>query len=543
MLKTQITREELDRLGEDIRRHFELSVVERGLEYQQKGYVYNTEMLPGRSLVAKVQVGDVYSVKLDMDFLRLSECSCPMEGYCPHMAAVFFYAYSVYARPDAFVKDWKLQQEKPIAGLGSSKLHRQSALMPSAQPGSATLKETAAPEAWLDHLRSEFAAFSERHPLWKYDIEEYYTAALQTAVRPSIWWLPGPKKLLSIIGILFTMQQIEQGYEEGGTVFTPRLANYIETVQKLVDKMKEAIAELDVDYAAQRWPEHMQAIGAFVSAALVSTPANRFVRWTDVYRLLWTRLLREPAWRAQERERLEQLLGESTSRFRVDPSESHEEVWLAASSHFDVLADQDDEARRKLDQLSAFKPEEGLFYAEEFRRTEQWERLWLWLDWLLPKCKKNDQQLFQTLCGYATEAAKALGREDEWMETLAAMLPQSYYVYSEFLIKSGRFRQWVNYHLLENSNVYELYPTDLRTIELHDPKLVFPLYHQSVERCVVQKNRIGYKEAIRLLKKLEALYAQIGQQERYELYLRMLSQQYSRLRAFREELMKGKMLR
>ncbi|TNJ62863.1 SWIM zinc finger family protein [Paenibacillus hemerocallicola] len=538
MLKTQITREELDRLGEEIRRHFELHTVERGLEFQQKGYVYNTEVLPGRAIVSKVQGGEVYDVKLDLDFFGLSECSCPYEGCCEHMAAVFFYAFSVYARPDAFVKDWKMRQEEPRIAGKSSKLHRQTALLPSAQPASVSLKENATPEEWLAHIQHEFTAFSERHNQWKYDIEEYYSAALQTAIRPSTWWLPGTKKLLTVLGLLYALQKLEQDYDAGGQGASPRLLNYKETVETLERRLEETADEIDAEEAARRWPDHLRSLGTFVSKAITAKPAVPYVRWMDVYRLLWTRLLRQEAWMEQETARVEGMIAGSAYM-----TESERDDWQKARAHFDVMSGHDKEAWLRLGQAASFHPAEGLFYANEFRRTEQWERLWLWLQWLLPQCRKADRDLFQKLCSYAAEASKPLGREEEWARALVSMLPASYYVYTEFLIKSGRFRDWADYHLAENVAVFELYPSDLRAAEAHDPTLVFPLYHQSIERCILQKNRTAYKEAIRLMKKLAALYAQAGQPDRYELFLRKLSQQYSRLRAFREELTKGKLLR
>lgn len=538
MLKKQITREELDRLGEEIRRHFDLPTVEQGLEHQQKGYVYNTEVLPDRSIVSKVQGGEAYSVKLDLDFFGLSECSCPFDGYCKHMAAVFFYAYSVYARPDAFVKDWKQRQEEPLPGRNSSKLHRQTALLPSAQPAAVGLKENATPDEWFAHIAAEFTAFAERHNQWKYDIDEYYSAALLTAIRPSTWWVPGAKKLLTLFGLLYALHKLEQNFNTGGPAAAQRRPDYASTAEALERRLEETAGETDAGEAAARWPEHVLAMAAFVSREMSAKPEAPLVRWIDAYRLLWTRLLRQEQWMAQEVAAIDSLL--ETSAYMP---EAVQDDWRKARAHFDVLAGRDKEAWLALRRAASFHPGEALFYAKSFRETGQWERLWRWLQWLLPQCRKSDRELFQQLCAHAAEAAKELGREDEWVRALVSMLPASYYVYTEFLIKARRFRDWTNYHLAERVAVFELYPADLRAAETHDPTVVFPLYHQTIDRCILQKNRASYKEAIRLLKKLAALYHQAGQQDRYELFLQRLSLQYARLRAFREELTKGKLLR
>lgn len=538
MLKTQITREELEALGEEIRRHFDLPIVERGLEYQQKGFVYNTEVRPDRSLVSKVQGSAVYDVKLDMDFLGLSECSCPYQGYCKHMAAVFFYVYSVYGRPDAFVKDWKQRQDQPRFVRSGSKLQRQTELLASAQPAVATLKESASPDEWRTHIEREFAAFGERHNRFKYETEEYYDAALQTAVRPSLWWGNGTKRLLALYALLHALQRLEHDFGSLGQAAAYRLPAYRAAAKALERKLEQTVDEIDVDDTMRRWPDHLRAIGPIVFESLGANPPQAIVGWLDIYRLLWSRLLRQPLWVEHEIEAVDQARLHALRRADGEPDR-----WAMARAHFAVMAGDDRDARQRLGVVESFHPTDALFYVRKFHRGGEWERLWEWLQWLLARCRNGDRDVFQTLCTFAGEAAAALGREEEWTRALAEMLPSSYYVYTEFLIRSGRFREWADYHLAERIAVFELYPADLRAVESQEPSAVLPLYHQTIERCILQKNRTAYKEAIRLIKKLAALYKQTGQTERCELYLRRLSQQYSRLRAFQEELTKGKLIR
>jgi hypothetical protein len=46
-----------------------------------------------------------------------------------------------------------------------------------------------------------------------------------------------------------------------------------------------------------------------------------------------------------------------------------------------------------------------------------------------------------------------------------------------------------------------------------------------------------------LLKKLHGYYKQLGQENRWEIYINRLADKFSRLRAFQEELKKGKWIR
>lgn len=532
MLKTQISREELNKLGEEIRSHFELSAVERGLEYQQKGYVYNTEVLPNRTIVSKVQGSGVYDVKLDLDFFGLSECSCPFDGYCMHMAAVFFYAYSVYGRPDGFIKDWRHRQEQPqFVQSGASKLHRQTALLASLQPAASSLKEASSAEEWAVHIQQELGSFSDRHNQYKYEVDEYYSAAVQTAVRPSTWWGPVPKRLLALYGSVYGLLRLEQDYAEGGFSMLHRQASYRETAEAMIDRLELSLEEIDAPETIRRFPEQVHRLGELVSETLAHRPGAMLADWLHVYRLLWSRLLvHQPAWTEQEVARL-------------DRTQSEQDDWLAARAHFDVMAGADQQAWERFRKASSFHPRQALFYVRELQRTEQWERLWSWLEWLLPQCKRTDRDFFHALCQSAAEAAKQLDREREWLNVLASMLPASYSVYTEYLIKSGRIREWTDYHLYERISVNQIHPAELRAAEAVDPALIFPLYHQSIERCIMQKNRPSYKEATRLIKKLGSLYLKAGLSDRYDAYLLRLSLQFARLRAFQEELTKGKLNR
>jgi uncharacterized Zn finger protein len=79
-------------------------------------------------------------------------------------------------------------------------------------------------------------------------------------------------------------------------------------------------------------------------------------------------------------------------------------------------------------------------------------------------------------------------------------------------------------------------------LEKTDLRLVLPLYHQDAERYILEKNRQSYKQAVRLLKKLAGFYKKLKEQDRWQLYIGQLAERHSRLRAFQEELRRGKLI-
>jgi hypothetical protein len=541
VLKTQISREELDRLAEQIKSHFELISLERGLEYQQKGYVYNTEVLPNRTLISKVQGTRVYDVKIDLEFVAASECTCPYDGFCKHMAAAFFYVYSVYARPDSFVRQVRqeLRQEREPLRQASS-LHRKTVLLGgnAAPPDStAILKESEPAAGWLAFMEAQFESFADKNGRHRHYLDEYYQAALQTVTQPTLWWSRTARQVYALLAGVFVMGRLEDDYRSRESGFAFYVTGYPETAKLLLDKWTAVIKEIDGPEARRLLPEHLDVLAERLRGALLDRPAGSPVDWAAAYRQLWAKLLNDP-----ERMNRETELLQSALERREEPGAGRDTV-MAAIVNFDLLRGQDDAAWDRWKQIRPFQTELLLPHLSDWSAQGEWSRVWSWLQRLAPAMKAANEKTFQALCRLGHEAANRLDCGEAWIGQLQALLPKSYSMYTEYLIQTGRYRQWVNFHLAERISFSELYPVDLRKIEAHDPALVFPLYHQTIDRCIVQKNRTAYKEAIRLLKKLGGLYGQLGQTDRFDRYVERLARRYSRLRAFQEELKKGKLIR
>lgn len=83
---------------------------------------------------------------------------------------------------------------------------------------------------------------------------------------------------------------------------------------------------------------------------------------------------------------------------------------------------------------------------------------------------------------------------------------------------------------------------DLRYLESLDPAVLIPLYHQWAARLIEEKGRKSYQEAVRLLKKLRNIYRKQKRKREWETFISRLASYYPRLRAFQEELRKGKLI-
>jgi len=535
LLKSQISRAELDRLTADIEKHANLTILEQGLEYQQKGFVYNTEVLPNRVIVSKVQGERVYDIKIDLDFFGLSECTCGNETFCAHMAATFFYVYAAYAPPDALVRRWKRARQSPNAtsGVGETQPRVTAGLQPPKPPSPDAPEQSASAEQWHAFMAAAYDAYAARHGWYRYDPGQYFEGALESIGSHTRWWGAAARKLHAVHAVLFTLRKLHDGY--GAQRHIREDSEWKSAAGRLAKKLDEAAAAINISETIASMPDRLEALASFVPAELLAAGQSP-VDWRYVYRRVWTSLLGHPPWVEREAERLDRKLADTGL------TGTERDALLLARGHMETISGADDRAWSVWNGMSAFHPVDAQFYVDEFARTGRWERLWRWLMRLLAWPERISKPLFQEWCKRGGEAAVRLNHEEEWIRLLASMLPRSYCEYTDFLIRTKRYRQWIDFHLAAEIDVTGMYAADLRAVEAHDPTLAFPLYHHAVERRIAQKNRTAYKESVRLLKKLGELYRQAGRADRFADYMDRLRQRYARLHAFQEELRKGKLV-
>ncbi|WP_307438767.1 hypothetical protein [Paenibacillus sp. V4I3] len=125
---------------------------------------------------------------------------------------------------------------------------------------------------------------------------------------------------------------------------------------------------------------------------------------------------------------------------------------------------------------------------------------------------------------------------------MVILLPASYRDYSSFLLEKEEYKAWADLCLLLNLSPIHIASSELKIVEKADVRVLLPIYHYAAEECIHSKNRDAYRQAIKLLKKLAAAYKKLKQTPRFEDYVQQLSKQYSRYRAFQEELRKGKLI-
>ncbi|WP_438433982.1 SWIM zinc finger family protein [Gorillibacterium sp. sgz500922] len=504
-------------------------ILARGWNYYHRGRVGDLTLRLGTQLTADVHgaESEPYTVTFDLEKPENSSCTCPYKGWCKHMAAAIFKAYTPHGRPELLFVS--LQK-----AAGSKLKTRQASDRPAKRPPLAAPVPGGLPSDWQDQFERRFSGYTLSY---QQSVEGFYEQAKKTLLPLAEGWEPVPAAFFRLHVLLFVLRRLDRFHQENGSSF---MTYYHETAARTTaarcrSALAEAAARMEAAEAKKRCLRHWNETMEMARDALadgetgVSDPL-------DTYRILWWELFSRAEDTAEEERKLAALRsGRGLSR-RV------RDLLLLAECQFLILRGQDTEAMNRLDGLEERRPGdfEALLAALSGRRD--WSRLLGWLRWLLPALARARQDEFHRICTFWTEAAKELNAHDEWVAAMRSLLPRSYPYYTDYLLRHRRYREWVDLQLTVRVSAESLYAADFRLVQESAPELLLPLYTQAVERAIAEKNRNAYKEAVRLLKRLRGCYKEAGQLHRWTAYIARLADKHTRLRAFQEELAKGSLL-
>ncbi|WP_261303136.1 SWIM zinc finger family protein [Paenibacillus andongensis] len=532
MLKLQIPKNRMNYLIKQIPLHFDAVVLEQGWEYYHKGRVTEVD-LKGLNVQATVAGKKLLSTMLNLENFASSECSCSYEGFCKHIGATFFSLYAPYGRPELLLQQLKQQihtRKKPARGATLIQERKAAAAAQANVP-----LEEAVPVDWHRFFEGKFHGFSISH---QHSIETFYDSALESLPGYAANWRNSTREIYMFHIVLFMMRKIEQFYQETKSSY---LSYYHENGCKIAaknceDKLVEFVERTDVNTSFEAEPKHWQStmkmLGEFALQGKDSP-----IDWLFVYRFIWWKLANQSAAQKEEIQRLDTLLA------KKDLLARKKDTLLAARAHFDIMQGDTASAFERLGQLTHPSAKDYFLYLNYYYNEKQWNNMLVWLRWLFASITNANHDDFRTFCQYWLDTTKYLESDSEWVQVMESLLPRSYYYYTAYLLQTKRYRQWVDLQLANRISPLSLYGMELKAIEEHDSALLLPLYHQAAERAVLEKNRASYKTAVRLLKKLHGIYKQLGQDDRWEHYVYRLADKFSRLRAFQEELKKGKWIR
>lgn len=531
MLQRELTREQVMHTGEQILVSMEQPIIERGYTYFSQGVVFNTRVENGSTLMSNVQGTHVYQVSLELNTVQNSTCSCPYTRLCKHIAATFFQMYSVFDNPRNFLALAQQPRRAKFSaamlapayknvGRASSDGVSVASVQSSLTPASSVDEWWTFMQSWTRNLASAMESYRASSELF---------SSCQNVLGVAAAWPEEIAQLFAIHATVFHILKLQE------FVTTNRQSHWSsdlsQTAEKLVEQVESILYYLDVEQLRKQHPlaleetwTVMKRVRQYESGALYGIFACR---------MLWGKLLSDPAWIQAEVRELEELL--------IDPaaSDSAKEKYRVLRAHFFVLEGRDEAAiqiwlpMHKLT-LSFFLP-----YLKSFARNGQWQRFLDWIQWLEQLIGESDPQQYRFMTAVWHEAMEQTGRADECGAQLKRFLPRSFAEYAAFLLDSKEFKQWIDLQMSFRVPFAEIPALQIKQIEEEHPTLLFPLYLREINRLINERNRSTYKEAIRLVKKVRTVYAKANQDAQWERYVDQLSSKYNRLRAFQEELRRG----
>jgi hypothetical protein len=272
--------------------------------------------------------------------------------------------------------------------------------------------------------------------------------------------------------------------------------------------------------------------------ARASSAERQLFEWEYMYLALCEKLSENRGWYERELTSMLETVG-SGEESGDNPAFLH--IAIGMMYFFDK---QDERSIYHFTQTN-FERSQKVMYPCAAQRMEEgeWELVKHWMSFLFERVNKvkNGRTVgpFVTLCRRAD-----LDRPDlaVWTDYMTQLLPYSYSDLSDHWLDQKRYDEWADLQLLIGSRPEDVGAHALREIAKLAPRALMPLYHQSVEAWIQTRNRQGYRMAVKHLKKLEKLYKADKDMPRWNLYITGLVRKHQRLRAFQEELWKGKIV-
>lgn len=503
------------------------NLVKKGLMLYRQGSVYNIK-IDGHTVSANVQDVTPVKVVIELDFFTMSSCSCPAAFPCRHVMAAFLYLYASVERVGTFMDAWNAMTQQAIL----AQLKPASQMIPSVSWQDDSL------QSWLSFFDFQYKRWSQNRPRNVQQIQSlynhYYPILKRKAPKN-----PDLRRFYLIhanLATLFYMLQILNETKPNENLLHNLYHSYFEECIDAITFELREMRKFALPFSLD--PLLEESMDVF-HQILEGSHYLQYER-ISLYRMLWLSLLNRKKWIEQEISWLHEKLSE------LSIPEYH-----LALIHMDFLQGDDDALFEKMKTFNT-----GAFpilfdWAGDLVSRKNWKRAAKWFTYLLGKSddflnsdipyeeKRRSTRFFlDMLAEYSLQTKDERIYENACRNTL----PFSYAEYHHFLVNRKQFRTWAELHLLLGYELYEIDRDLLKVVEKESPESLLTIYHHAIRQEISMRTRSNYKLAVRYLKKARTLYKKAKNEAQFEIYLEKLSHEHRRLRAFQEELKRGKLI-
>ncbi|MBS4212669.1 SWIM zinc finger family protein [Neobacillus rhizophilus] len=511
-------------------------LVQKGMMLYRQGLVTQLRFENGE-YTAVVQDVSPAKVRLDPEFLGMSDCSCPGEELCRHQLAVFFAAYSKEASVSDWLAEWRepVRETKSVAswGLQAAKdLVKAAGLM---KPDY---------DRWVQSFESSFDALvaSKKHTN-PYVVSELFGIHMKrvgaSAPVEKEWRL-----LYELVASVVSFRKLlvlseELGFEE----HVVRKA-YGHCFENLLEDSADFVERLVVQTMPFAFDEFIERLRD-ESHAVLTSAAGYDIERVYMHRMLWTELFRKKEWRQEEAIRI-------GARLKALEESENPLPFSAAMIHLYFLLGNDDLALK----LAGGVPDVRfvpymVYWIDYFTGAKLWRRVEPVIEMFLGRLKEylDGLESYQSCSAFVRSVMRSIapycsenGRLDLYERALLVSLPYSFADYEYLLFERGDYDRWGELQAFVGLDFYDLPKDRVKVVEKERPEVLLGMLHQTAQKEIDQKNRGSYRAAVRHLKKLRTLYKKLKRVDDWEYFIEGLLERTKRLRAFHEECQRSKLI-
>jgi hypothetical protein len=514
----------------------DVRLIQKGLMLYRQGMVHQLQ-IGQKEVTAVVQDVTPCKVRLDLQYLSLSHCSCPGDGVCRHLMAVFFAVHAKEASVTTWVEEWRepMREKKAFTDWG---VQTAKDLIKANGP----LKPDYG--SWVHSFEVSFDTLLQTKkytsPYVVTELFEIYWRRVQASAPVEQEW----KLLYELVGIVISFRKLARLSEEAGHNEEAVKRAYLHLFDDMLDDAEQLIGKIGVQSLPFDFDDFVVSLKDDARELLTVVSGLAYERFY-LYRLLWTGLFRKKTWREEELGRIGTGLKELFDWQNPLPL-------MLARIHLNLLLGDDEQVLKNLnliedDVITPYM----LQWINYLTGQKAWKRVGPLIELFLVKLKAYLEVLggYHSCTSFTRTAVKAVapycvetGRTDLFERTLTSTLPYSFADYEYMLFERGQYDRWGELQAFVGLNFNELPKERVKVVEKEMPEVLLGMLHQTVQVEIDQKNRSSYKQAVKHLKKLRTIYKKLKRSEDFQYYMETLLERTKRLRAFHEECNRAKLV-
>ncbi|WAA12143.1 SWIM zinc finger family protein [Fervidibacillus halotolerans] len=507
-----------------------MDIIEKGHLIYMQGMVRSIRR-SGNGLLADVQDVVPVQVRVNLQSIYDSECTCPAPFPCKHQIAVFFQLYGKNQSVHQWINRWK--RTFPLDGKEDQEMNKGmlNMLEEKNQLTAEQEKVLSVYQHGVDLVEQTFHHAVKNRP------DSFNLFYLYSKITNSLndkgyyqWELTPLYHLVVNIHVLYRLVEFNQRQQ--------RIWESKQLVHTILAQMDQAINELpkpapfSFDFIYEKLVEDLREL------LFLEEPFSN--EMLTAYWKIWNFVFTRKTLRKRELAFAEETVKKSNP----------DSLWHVAYSFQSFFQG---DMKKALDALESCAVEQFpvvFLYLEHFQQQKNWAGFDVIAPFFITHFKGyfeslgffEKQNVVDQIFIYFSDYVEKTNQSHLMETILIQSLPFSAKPLSSFLLSRNEYRKLVELFLYANITIDAIGREVLKDIQRQDPESALPLYHRAVAIAISEKNRTSYKKAVRYLKKLRTIYRKLKEEERWNYYFSTILEETKRLRAFQEECRRGKLI-